>query len=77
MPAQRFMDEIDAVEAGSAWLTPIAQDVYRERPCNIETHRFSSSDGGVTLLWSGRELIASYIVVRDDANCSVLFQWSA
>ncbi len=68
-----FRDQIEADEAASKLLL---ECIPQDRHYSIEYYdleqRGLSVDGRVTCLWSGMTLMAQTIVVRDDANNSVL-----
>lgn len=71
----RYMDEIDAAGDGGRWLEAIALKHKGETPyIEIKTHRFHQSDGGVTTLWVNRRVRATFVIVRDEANFSVVIK---
>ncbi|MFL7901507.1 DUF551 domain-containing protein [Azospirillum argentinense] len=75
--AKRYTDEIDAARAGSDWLEGIRAEHCSSAPSNIETFGLLRNgvhvNGGLSVMWGyAGQMVASYAVVRDDANCSVL-----
>ncbi|WP_372393723.1 hypothetical protein ABMY26_00435 (plasmid) [Azospirillum sp. HJ39] len=75
--AGRYTDEIDAARAGFDWLDAVRKKRCSGTPSHIERFGLLRNgihvNGGLTVLW-GRagQMVASYAIVRDDANCSVL-----
>lgn len=67
--AEGFLDEIDASIAAHEWIRSVA-DAYSV-PIAIRSDRFEH-DGGAITLWVGGRLVALSIILRDDANRSVL-----
>jgi hypothetical protein len=65
---QRFIDELDATNAGMAWLRKTAGPLGAER---IDTFSREGS-GGVCSAWKGNELLAYFVVVRDLLNWSIV-----
>ncbi len=68
-----FRDQIEADEAARKFLL---ECIPQDRHYSIEYYdleqRGLSVDGRVTCLWSGMTLMAQTVVMRDDANNSVL-----
>ncbi|MBC8741847.1 hypothetical protein F6X40_35455 [Paraburkholderia sp. UCT31] len=65
---QTFIDEIDAAQAGEAWLIPFA----REHGADQIEMLAGATPGGVRSAWKGRRLLGYYVVLRDGLNWTVL-----
>jgi hypothetical protein len=65
---KRFIDELDATNAGMTWLRKTAGPLGAER---IDTLSGEGS-GGVCSAWKGNELLAYFVVVRDLLNWSIV-----
>ncbi len=71
----RYMDEVDAARDGGEWLEAIALKHKGETPyIEIETHQFEQSNGGATTLWVNRRPRATFVILRDEANFSVVIK---
>lgn len=65
---QLHVDEIDAAIVGDKWLTGVAR-AHGATRIDILT---GDKNGGIRTAWKGNQLLAYFVVVRDDANWSVL-----
>lgn len=65
---QLHMDEIDAAIAGDKWL----MDVARAHGATKIDNLTGDKNGCIRTAWKGNQLLAYFVVVRDDANWSVL-----
>lgn len=69
MRTEIFLDEIDASLAARAWISSLARACAH--PSEIRSDRFEH-DGGAVSLWVRGRLVAISVILRDDANRSVL-----
>ncbi|WOF81521.1 hypothetical protein P5704_026860 (plasmid) [Pseudomonas sp. FeN3W] len=58
------MDEVDAVQVGEAWIEELAQRLGATACHSLRCE----TPGGVITIWKDRQLLAYYLVVRDDMN---------
>lgn len=64
---ERFMDEIDADDAGMEWLSAYIDD--SDKLTNV----VHDGEGGKTVtMWKSNKPVAMYTVLRDELNWSVL-----
>lgn len=63
-----FIDEIDAMREGRAWLRAVGEKYGAER---MET-TLGEGSGGICAVWKGNQMLAYFIVVRDLFNRSML-----
>lgn len=64
----RFMDEVDAVKEGEEWICSLAQKLGATQCQTL----FCETPGGAISIWKDRQLLAYYLVARDDMNWTTL-----
>ena len=72
LPLTREQDELPNAQRAWAWIREMAANI--PFPCHVETQpapRFNAP-GGAILLWERGRLVATALLVRDDANYSIL-----
>ena len=65
---KRFIDELEATNAGMDWLRKAAGLLGAERIDPLS----GEGSGGVCSAWKGNELLAYFVVVRDMLNWSIV-----
>lgn len=65
---RRFMDEGDAVREGEQWICSLAQKLGATQCQSL----LCETPGGVISIWKDRQLLAYYLVARDDLNWTTL-----